>query len=60
MKSEELVKKLNKINKAYYTAADIERLVDQPRAAVLVMLNRLVKAGRPSCRWDRPKLRLAG
>ncbi len=46
MKSEQLIEKLNKYNKSYYTVADIQKIVVQPRAAVLVMLNRLVKSGK--------------
>ena len=46
MKSEILLEKLNSIGKSYFNSADIVKITGQTKAAVLVSLNRLVKAGR--------------
>ena len=46
MKSEELIEKIKKINKAFYTAADISKVSGLSRSSVLVLLNRLAKGGR--------------
>ena len=46
MRSEELIKKLIKINKSFYTTADIIKITGRPRQSVLVTLNRLVEAGK--------------
>ncbi|MFH1522621.1 MAG: hypothetical protein ABIE43_02265 [Patescibacteria group bacterium] len=43
MKSEELIKQLNKYNKAYYTIADIELITGQLNPVVRVLLNRMAK-----------------
>jgi len=46
MKSEELIEKLNNLNKAYYTAKDIALITGSAIPVVRVLLNRLVKRGK--------------
>lgn len=45
MKSTELLKKLDKINKSFYTIGDLEKITGQSRNFLYVSLNRWVKTG---------------
>ncbi len=45
MKSIELIKTLERINKPFYSIADIEKITDVSRKSIYVTLNRLVEKG---------------
>ena len=44
-KNMELVRRLLSLNKPYFTLADLEKVLDQPRPSLYVTLNRLVSYG---------------